>query len=487
MKDYSIWLNDITKDKYTSLDTDMECDILIIGGGITGLSCAYFLKNCKKNIILVEANKLAHGATSKSTGKLTYLQENYLTKIKNIHDEYLALKYINSQKFAISLAKKIIISNNIKCDFESASSFIFNNNVLNNFKIFDLFKLIKLNSNVKLKDSLPINSNCIKAIEVSDSYVFHPVKFVLGLSRIVKDGINIYEKTRVSNLSFKNSYWYATTNKNKIKAKIVILACHYPFFIFPYLFPFKTTIEKSFLVAAEYEKNKKFSAINIDKDVLSIRFHKDRRKKYIITVTNNNKLHKNMDDISKRNNALWLMKTNFSTKIEYCWSNHDIMTSDYLPLIGKIDNNLYLATGYNTWGMTNGILAGKIISDIITNTPNEYVNLFNPLRTFSNLPNLINNNIVNGISFINSKINKNKLFYDKNVKILEENGIKYGVYIDENNREHKVLNLCPHMKCNLYFNYQTKTWDCPCHGSSFDIDGNVIYGPAVYDIKKARK
>ena len=479
-------MSNITKDKYTSLDTDIECDILIIGGGITGLSCAYFLKNYKKNIVLAESNKLGHGATAKSTGKLTYLQENYLTKIKNIYNDDLVLKYISSQKFAINLAKKIIVNNNINCDLEPSSSFIFNNNTLNTFKIYDIYKLLKNNSNVKLKTSLPINSSCIKAIEVNDSYVFHPVKFVLGVSKIIKDDVNIYEKTRVTNLSFKNGYWYANTNKNEIKAKIVILACHYPFFIFPYLFPFKTTIEKSFLVAAEYEKNKKFSAINIDKDLLSIRFYNGQRKKYIITVTNNNKLHKNIDDINKRNNALWLMKTNFSTKIKYCWSNHDIMTSDYLPLIGKIDNNLYLATGYNTWGMTNGILAGKIISDLITNTTNEYINLFDPLRNFSNIPNLINNNIINGISFISSKINNNKFFYDKNIKILEEDGIKYGIYIDENHKEHKVLNLCPHMKCNLYFNYQTKTWDCPCHGSSFDIDGNVIYGPAVHDIKKQR-
>ena len=162
------------------------------------------------------------------------------------------------------------------------------------------------------------------------------------------------------------------------------------------------------------------------------------------------------------------------------------MTSDYMPLIGKIDTNLFLATGYNTWGMTNGILAGKIISDIILRRKNNYIALFNPLRKIENIPQIINYNFKNGIAFLSTKLNKNKSFYQDNVKIIKEDGIWYGIYTDNNNIEHKVLNKCPHMKCNLYFNYQTKSWDCPCHGSSFNIDGNIIYGPSTYNIKEKK-
>ena len=252
------------------------------------------------------------------------------------------------------------------------------------------------------------------------------------------------------------------------------------------IFPFKTSLEKSFLCASEIENTKSFSAINIDKNLLSLRFHKDKRK-YLICVTQNNNLTKNMDNITKRDNAMWDMKSNFSPNIKYCWSNFDILTSDHLPLIGKIEDNLFLATGYNTWGMTNGILAGKIISDIMYNKENPYSQLFNPLRDFKNIPKLVNFNLKNGFSFINTKLNKNKYFYRKDVRIIKENGIYYGIYIDENKKEHKVLNVCPHMKCNLSFNYQTKTWDCPCHGSSFDIDGNVIFGPSSYNIKIIKK
>lgn len=482
MKDYSIWLDGVKRKKYKKLDKDVECDVLIIGGGITGLSCAYFLKDMNKKTVLVEANQLCMGTTAKSTGKLTYLQEDYLNKIKTIYDDNTVFKYIESQKYAIQLAKDIIINNKLNCNFESVNSYIFSNSHINKFKIYDLYKTLKNRFNIKLVRNLPFKTDCLNGIEENFSYVFNPVKFVLGLAEVVNNNITIYEKTRIIDIKSNNKIFICSTSKFNIKAKKVILACHYPFFLFPYLFPLKTTIEKSFIIAGNTTTDKKISAINIDKNLLSFRYYKDKNT-YLLIVVSNANLHRNINDYVIRNNAIWYMKSNFTPDIKYCWSNHDIMTSDYLPLIGEIQKNLYLATGYNTWGMTNGILAGEIISDLIKKKDNKYAELFNPLRDFNNIPKLLGNNLNNSISFFNSKLVKNKVFYKENVKIINENGIDYGIYIDDKMIEHKVYNLCPHMKCNLYFNYQTKTWDCPCHGSSFDIDGNLIFGPASFNIK----
>ena len=486
MKDKSIWLDNVSRNKYPKLDKDIKCDILIIGGGITGVCCAYFLKDTKKKIVLVDGNKLCCGATAKSTGKLTYLQDDMINKIKNIYNEDVATKYLDSQRYAISLAKRMIIDNDIKCNLESVNSYVFNNTLINNCKIKDNYNFYKNRANVKLKDCIPIKTKCYKAIEANDTFVFHPVKFVLGVAKAIDNEVEIFENTRVINIDKGEDFFVANTKNGMIRAKKIIIACHYPFFFLPYLFPFRTGIEKSFLCASLVDDTRRFSAINVDKNLLSFRYHKDK-KKYFICVTESNSLSKNIDNIKKRDNAIWNMRSNFSPDVKYCWSNFDIMTSDYMPLVGKIDSNLYLATGYNTWGMTNGILAGKIISDLLENKENRYIELFDPLRDFRNIPKLIDNNLENGISFINTKINKQKDFYRSNVKIVKENGVYYGIYIDENKKEHKVLNKCPHMKCNLSFNYQNKSWDCPCHGSSFDIDGNVIYGPATYDIKIKKK
>lgn len=485
MKNYSIWLDSCHSiPKYPSLKKDIKTDILIIGGGITGLSCAYFLKDSPYDVTLIEANQIATGTTSKSTGKLTYLQDNIY---KDIYDNYnleTAQKYYQSQVDAIKLAKNIICEHNIDCNLETAISYTYTTKYNNIFKLNDNYKIIKNFAHVKLKDKIPIKEKCCKSIECNDTYVFNPYKFCLGLAKIVSDKVSIYEKTRITNIKYDtdNNTYHAETSKHVIHATKVILACHYPFFLFPYLFPIKTGIEKSFLVASQIDKDKYFSAINIDKDITSLRYYHDKNK-YLILVSESGTLSQNIDNIYKRDNAIWKMRSKFATNIKYCWSNHDIKTSDKLPLIGQIKDNLYLATGYNTWGMTNGILAGKIISDLINDIPNSFTELFAPHRDEKDLPQALMFNLENSLSLINSKLNKNKKFYGKDVKIFKENGITYGLYIDENKKEHKVLNTCPHLKCSLTFNYQTKTWDCPCHGSSFDIDGNVIYGPSKENIK----
>ena len=482
MKNKSVWLDKCYRVKYPCLENDLECDVLIIGGGITGISCGYFLKDANLKIVIVEANQICTGTTGKSTGKLTYLQDDMINKIKKNYTQKTAELYIDSQKDAIKLAKKIIIDNNIDCNLEPVSSYIFSNNAINN-KINQNYHIYKAKGNVKKKNTLPINVKSYSILEANDTYVFNPAKFCIELGKIINKKINIYEKTRIINIEKKKTHFIAKTQKNSIICKKIILACHYPFFIIPYFFPFKTSIEKSFLCAGEVENTKPISLINVDNKVVSIRYYNDK-KKYIIFLSNNKSLNDNNDDLKKREDCIWNLRSKFSPNVKYCWSNHDIMTFDYLPFIGEINDNLYIATGYNTWGLTSGLLSGKIIFDIIFNNDNKYIDLFNPKRSLSNVHKLINYNFKNTYAFIKNKLFKQKQFYNDNVKITYEDGKCYGIYIDDKQKEHKVLNLCPHMKCNLYFNYQNKTWDCPCHGSSFDIDGNIIYGPSKCNIKK---
>ena len=146
--------------------------------------------------------------------------------------------------------------------------------------------------------------------------------------------------------------------------------------------------------------------------------------------------------------------------------------------------NFLIGTGYNTWGMTNGSLAGKILADIILKKENKYIELFNPKRKL-NKGKIINFPIAlcsTAYSFIKSKISKNKSWYSNHVKFENRDGVSVAIYIDENNKEHIVRNICPHLKCSLLFNELEHTWDCPCHGSRFDIDGKCLEGPSNYDI-----
>ena len=479
MYNKSIWLDYNPKDNIQKLDKDIDVDILIIGGGITGISTAYQLINSNLKVYLIEKNKIGHGVTSKTTGKLTYLQENYST-LNFYHGLNNTKKYLNSQKEAINIVKSIIEKEKINCNFEKVSSYVFTNTDDEKYENEkDILK--KLNVKINETNILPNKEEIKKAYYVEDTYVFHPLKYLYSLKDIcIKNNIPIYENTKIISIDKKNNYYVCKTKTNIIKTKKIVLAMHYPYFLIPFLMPLKTSIEKSYIEAFKVNKDYKFSSISTSKPTISTRYHNDKNTIYQLYLTNSHNLciknneKENFKDLLKNNNP------------NYLWSNKDIMTNDKLPFIGSInqEKTLLIGTGYNTWGMTNGSLAGKILSDIILEKENEYIELFNPKRGL-NLGKIINFPIIlggNAYSFLKSKISKNKSWYSSNVKFENRNGKNVGIYIDENRKEHMIYNLCPHMKCSLTFNEIEKTWDCPYHGSRFNIDGKCIEGPSNYNI-----
>ena len=477
----SIWLDVEKKSSFSRLENDLDVDVLIIGGGLTGVSCAYQLSDSNLKVCLVEKNLIGHGVTSRTTGKLTYLQENIYSKLKTFHGEEKAKLYLESQKDAIKLVKKIIDENKIECDLEKVSSYVFSSDEDGKLeKEIDL--LNKFDVDLKLTNTFPTGEDVSSSYYVEDTYVFHPIKYLYKLVDICKDrNIDIYEDTKVISIDRDNDLFICRTDDNIIRTKYVILAVHYPYFLFPFLMPFKSYLEKSYIEAFKVEKDYKFSAINISKPVVSIRYQNDEKNIYQLYLTNShNYCVKNNEE--KNFNQLLRCK---DKDADYLWSNKDIITNDLLPYIGRLnDSNILIGTGYNTWGMTNGSLAGKILSDIVLGRKNKYVELFNPHRQL-NLGTLVSFPVAlwsSAYSFIKTKVKKNKGWYSDNVKFEKRNGKNVGVYIDESGVEHIVYNLCPHMKCSLIFNEIEKTWDCPCHGSRFDIDGKVIEGPSNYNI-----
>jgi len=484
MENKSIWQLYMRKNYTDKLDKNIETDVLIIGGGITGITTAYFLKDTNLNVTLIEKDHIGSGATAFTTGKLTYMQDLIYHKM----NENIAKKYLDSQKDAIKIVKDIINKNNIECNLEATTSYVFTDEYskINNFKL-EQSMYDKLNIKYKSGSRIPIKFPCIYSLKTSGSYVFHPLKYLYSLKKILlSSNINIYEKTKAIDIDNKEDYYIVKTEANTIKAKYVVIATQYPFFVIPYFTPFKTEVEKSYIVAGLIEKNKKIQAISNQKPVHSIRYYTNKNKKYIMYSSGSHKITDHICEEENYKAQVNKFKKELNSEVKYYFLNQDIMTDDGMPLIGRINNsNLLIATGYNKWGMTNGTIAGKIISDIILNKDNKYIELFKVHRKINlqKITKLTIYNYSNMKRYIISKVKTNYSFYNDNVKVVTENGIKYGIYTDKTGKEYKVKNVCPHMKCNLIFNNIDKTWDCPCHGSRFDKEGNVLFGPSVYNIK----
>lgn len=446
MKNISIW-SDIKTSNYKSLDKDIDVDILIIGGGMTGVSSLYHLRNCGLKIALVEQNKIGMGVTSKSTGKLCYLQNDLIDKIRTFYSDKIASIYLNSQIETINNMIKVINDEKIDCNLEKTDAYLYTNNDKEIKKIKDLEKfLIKNNINIDYD-----NVNLVKSkymIKVDDTYLIHPVKFINGLLK--NNQFPIYENTSIKKIEYKKNNYICLTEKNKIKAKKIILASHYPYFLIPFFFPLKVSLEKSYLSASKLTL-KPISLISYKKPFISIRNYQDN----IIYLSNSHSLNNHICSKDQFNELLKKLN-DLNLNPEYLWSNIDIMTSDGMPYIGKLKKDVYIGTGYNTWGLTNGFLAGQILADLVLSKENKYQYLFEPKRrNIKHLPFYLSNIYKNISSFLKSYTSSKQSKY-----------------------------ICPHLGCKLIYNEQEKTYDCSCHGSRFDQKGKCISAPANKDIKK---
>ncbi len=456
----SIWQN-IDKPTFSSLNKNLETDVLIIGGGLSGIMTAYYLNNSNLKVTLVEMNDIGSGASGLTTGKLNYVQGNTYNNLINNFGIKKAQMYLKSQLDGLNLIKE-----NFK-ELEEVDSYTFTNDET---KIKDLINiknfLIKNNITVT-EENLPLDLPQKYSIKTK-AYVFHPLKYLYKIAKECE--ADIYENTRVLSFEKVDDLYAVRTEGNTIKTKYLICATQYPFFIVPGLLPFKLCTYKSYALSAPHP-NLKIEALSIDDENKSIRFYKDN-------IIYGGLSHKTTYNLNKQMKLKKIFKNYFKIKPEYMWNTTDIKTNDFLPQIGKLKDNLFIITGFNKWGMINSTLAGKIISDLLTNKENEYIKLFNPNRSLSleKIKSFFTDGYLTAKYFLTAKNN--------NFTLVKKNGIKYGLYTDNYNQPHMVLNKCPHLGCPLTFDKNNLIWECPCHGSRYSLDGELLKGPSVKDIKK---
>lgn len=474
----SFWGKELNKEVLPSLKEDITVDTLIIGGGIAGLTTLYYLKD-KPSVCLVDASVVGDGVTKNTTGKLTFLQNTIYRDLANNIGYDVAEDYLKSQKYALNLAKEIIKNEKIDCNLEQVDSYVFTNKA-SEVKKLKQEKEFLISQNIEVKENnLPMDTPYLYAISVPNTYVFHPIKYMNHLKKMLKD--KIYEQTKITKIDFKNQKYICYSDNVTITASKVIVACHYPFFFLPFCLPLKSHIEKSYIITRKVKKNPKFSCITVSNPGLSTRYYEDKTGVYQICLASSHKTSHHQDDAKNFLNV----KRVFNIKDEDivdAWSNVDIITDDKMPYIGEAKKNFYVATGFNTWGMTNGILAGFLLSRAILGEKNPFEDLFSLKRSdFYQVKSFFGNMAGSAISFIGSK-KKEKVWYKGNLEFTKRNGKSVAIYTDKNGKKHIVYTTCPHMGCSLIFNEAEKTWDCPCHSSRFTIDGECIKGPSVKDV-----
>ena len=463
----SIWMKNRHLE-INKLSKDIECEILIVGAGLSGLLCAYKLKKHFTNIVIIDSDEIGLGASGRSTGKLSSQHGLNLQHIFKYHGlEKTKLYYEENQK-AIHEIKRIIEENHIECEYEEKDSII---GCKSKSQIENIKKEINIYNQCNIPYEIISNDEITYGIKFKNQASFDPYQFCIQLAE--KLNLPIYEYTPMTHI-----HDHVVTSKNvHIKYKTCILATQ----VLPFQFKFFYAISKpktSFLASLTPSQNSKEIILLED----NITKTKNDMKEFMIIGGYD---HDKNEDTNlkwkqfKRNLVLEYPKY----KIERTWSSQDYQVFDYLPIVDKVEDFIVIS-GFNKWGNTNAYVASLVVSDIILDKNTKLRELFT-LKRASILMNtkVISENIEVLKTLLLTKKETGKLSIpneDEAISFKIESH-PYGLY-RLNNILYIVDILCPHLGCTLRWNQEEKSWDCPCHGSRFTMDGEIIKGPTLINL-----
>ena len=429
----SVWEKTASKPRFDALNRNKNVDVLIIGGGIAGILCTYKLKNAGVDCMLVEATEICDGITKNTTAKITLGHGLIYDKMIKRFGEDKARLYVDAQNKAIKEYTKLC--ENIDCDFETRDNYVYS---LNDRKKIEkeVAALNRIGVKAEFSDAKELPFSVAGAVRVKNQAQFHPLKF---LYTIAKD-LPIYENTKVTELMPHK----AKTNRGEIAFKKLIIATHFPMLNKHGLYSLKLYQHRSYVIALRGAQNVGGMYVDESDTGLSFRNYGD-----ILLLGGGG--HR-----TGKKGGCWQELEDFArkhyknTEIVGKWATQDCITLDDVPYIGqyaKSTPDVFVATGFNKWGITNAMVAADLLCDLVRGKSNPYANPFDPSRT-----------ILHPQLAVNA--------FESTVGILTPTAPR-----------------CPHLGCALKYNRAEHTWDCPCHGSRFTEQGELIDNPATDDKK----
>ncbi|WP_352418804.1 FAD-dependent oxidoreductase [Proteiniborus sp.] len=487
----SYWIASTPNTDYPVLNKDIKVDVAIIGGGLVGISCAYLLKKEGFKIAILEAGRIAKGTTGHTTAKITSQHNLIYDKIKTQMGQELAKQYADANETAIREIKKIADENNIDCDYVLQSAFVYTQQDNYIQKISDeVDAALSLGIKASYVEEIPFSLPIKAAVRFDNQAQFHPRKYLLALAKTISDrDCQIFEQTRVVDIEESNYYSITTAQGKKITAKKVIIASHYPFYNKPGMYYARIYPERSYIVAVKAkEKYPGGMYINAEEPARSLRYLPYEGSELILVVGENHKTGQGVDTTKHYEALIDFANDVFTVEdVAFKWSTQDCMTLDGIPYVGHFTSdtpNLYIATGFGKWGMTNSMVSAMILKDLISKGESPWQDVYNPSRKtiISSAKNFVVENLNVAQQLIDGKLSPAPEDLDIKPgegKIIKIDGNKVGAYRDEQGILHIVNTTCTHMGCELNWNSVERSWDCPCHGSRFSYEGKIIEGPAI--------
>ncbi|MBQ7336754.1 MAG: FAD-dependent oxidoreductase [Clostridia bacterium] len=429
----SLWKKTEKLPSFASLHGEIKTDVLIIGGGMAGVLCAYWLQQAGIDYVLAEANEIGMGVTKNTTAKITSQHGLiYADMIKRFGIERTKL-YLKANEDALHTYQELC--REIECDFENKSAVVYS---LDDRQAIEkeVEAVQQLGFPAEFSERVSLPFSVAGAIRFPNQAQFHPLKFLAQIA----NSLHIFEHTEVREL-IKTT---AVTDHGKIHAKRIIVTTHFPFLNKHGSYFIKLYQSRSYVLAVENAKLPQEMYLDAKEGGFSFR---SAQNLLLIGCGSHRPGKKSSGWYDAE---CYVQKYEPQAIEKYRWATQDCMTLDNIPYIGAYSagtENLYVATGFHKWGMTSSMVAAKILTDVMLGKKNEYASVFSPSR-----------------SILRPQLACNAFEAVTNLLSVSPR-------------------RCPHMGCALHWNRQERSWDCPCHGSRFDENGKLIDNPATGDLK----
>jgi glycine/D-amino acid oxidase-like deaminating enzyme/nitrite reductase/ring-hydroxylating ferredoxin subunit len=481
------------------LDSDLSAgqvyDCLIVGSGITGLTAAVRLQKAGKKTILVEAGRLGFGTTGGTSAHINTFADTTYPEAESAFGEAGAQLFADAIQEGFALIKDHIQQWNIDCDYESKVGYLYAEDEDQVKQLEEIYQgAVKVGVPVQYADEVPTSVNYLKALQFYGQAQFHPLKYLQGLQKAyLAEGGILVENTRIEKLSTEDGIHTAEAGTIAIKAKKVIYATHIPPNI--NLFNFECAPYRSYVMGVKLKSGAYPDALIYDSQepYHYVRSHTIDGQQLLIAggldhKTGHEDPEKAFADLEK-----YIRKYYNVSSVKFRWSSQYYVPVDGLPYIGQMPlaaEGIFCATGYNGNGMMLGTIAGKILSDLVRKRPNKYRELFDPCRVkpIDSFSEFVKENADVAYHFVADRLNIHETDSVKRLppgtgKVIEVDGQKIAAYRDEQGMVHALSPICTHAACIVNWNSEEKSWDCPCHGARYDIDGRVLTGPATRNLQ----
>ena len=429
----SIWGADVQMPRFPQLDRDLHTDVLIIGGGLAGLLCAWNLNRAGIDCVLIEQNRLMQGVSGRTTAKLTSQHGLIYRKLLKKFGVEQARLYWQANQDA--LAELSALAETAACEYKLENNYVYATDGTQKLEA-EMAACEKLGLPARWEESLPLPFPVTGAIGFSGQAQFHPVK----LAAHIADGLQIFENTKA--LAFLGNRVQAP--KGTVTAEKIIVATHFPMLNKHGAYFLKLYQQRSYVIALENTPKIDGMYLDSTENGLSIR----SAGKWLLLGGGGHRTGK--EGLGWRLPELAAEKFYPKAQIAARWATQDCMSLDGMPYIGRYGKstpNIYVATGFQKWGMSSSMLSAMILTDLIRDKENPYAALFSPSRSM-----LHKQLLCNGVETTMNLLRPTKP-------------------------------RCPHLGCALRWNKEEHSWDCPCHGSRFDKNGKVLNNPATDDMQ----